>query len=63
MQLHIYSLPTAPTPCAYLTQLHVLYLDAGKGHQVMKNIQLRAVPIILFFYLLFYSEFLPKCSY
>ena len=29
-----------PTPCAYLTQLRMLDLNAGKGHQVMKSIQL-----------------------
>ena len=37
---HACGLPTAPTPCAYLTRLRMLDLDAGKGHQVMKSIHL-----------------------
>ena len=43
---HACGLPTAPTalymPCADVTQLRMLDLDAGtKGHQVMKCIQLQ----------------------
>ena len=38
-------LPTAPTalhmPCADVTRLHMLDLDAGKGRQVMRCIQLQ----------------------
>ena len=35
---HACCLPAAPTPYADVTQLRILDLDAGKGHQVMKCI-------------------------
>ena len=46
---HAYGLPTAPIPCADLTQLCMLDLDAGKGRQVMKCIQLQILQCWLYY--------------